>query len=188
MIRFFALLALLATALPSVAQAQSLEPGMRVRVHADGTFVTGTVEELQDRMLLLRTGPDALDFVERDRIERVDVSVRRERGSAVPAAVVLGGGVLLGGVVAAVSWSPCESTGFMGCLLAPESRTEAFGTGALIGGAVALPIALIVALTVRRDVWKPIELPGGQTARIQVLPSPMDGRFEVMTSVPVGHD
>jgi hypothetical protein len=66
------------------------------------------------------------------------------------------GGAVAGGLISAMTWSECESTEFLGCLLVPESRGEAAGYGVLAGAAIGLPIGAIIGAAVKVERWEPV--------------------------------
>jgi hypothetical protein len=82
----------------------------------------------------------------------------RQFGKNFLTTVVIGAGAA--GAIWAIVWSPCEDVGFMACFLEPESRGEAFVMGSIIGGAVAVPVGLILGLTLQYDRWEPLSVPG----------------------------
>ncbi len=165
--------------LPLQVTAQIVEPGERVRVRsADGGFTQGVVSSVSQTFIIIRPeagGPDLeVSVTEASRIERHAPVRRFGRNFGLTLAVSAVGGGLLN----ALTWSP------PGDFLV-TSRSEAFTMGFVIGGAIGLPLGVIIGLAARSPGWEPLSLPGTGTARVSL--APVAGAWVGMTgSIAVG--
>ena len=131
-----------------------IESGSRVRVHGRGGVVwIGTLLSADSARAHIDPDDGGPVFVDRARIERVQVSTGRGRPAASTALKVGGVITLLGGVAGAVSYRPCVPRGFLDCLFSPDSRAQAFLMGGMLGAVVALPVGLLFGLS-EGDVWR----------------------------------
>jgi hypothetical protein len=129
--------------------------GERVRVHrADGRVVIGTVERVSSEEVVV--GDSALSV---DGIESIERSLGERRRFARNLAITTGVAAGAGGLISAISWSPCRETGFLACLLHPESRSDAFAWGFVGGGILGLPLGIIIGLAEKDERWEPIARP-----------------------------
>lgn len=96
-------------------------------------------------------------------ISRLDVSTGQHRrvlnGMALGTASV----GALGAVVGMITYKPCTSTEFLGCLLAPESRSASAVMGGAVGGALGLVVGTIVGLQ-RHESWRRVPLEARRSA------------------------
>ena len=180
--RWTSVAALLWLVLPQALMAQDpLGPGDRVRVReAGGVEVVGTVEDIDaDRIRI--SGSDGVHSSPVFLIESLERSGGRKRRFGHYFPLVAGGTVALGGLVAAMAWSPCDT-----CFIYPKSRSEAFGVGAVLGAVVGVPIGLLVGLSVKHDVWQPIPLPGASAVALDLTPVLGPGRVGLTASIHLG--
>jgi len=106
-------------------------------------------------------------------IARLEVSSGRYRPVLRGLAVGTGVGVILGGAGGALTYSPCESTEFLGCLLAPESRTQSAAMGAVVLGALGLVVGGLQGL-IPRDRWQRVQV-DGNAVRFNMRALPRSG-------------
>ena len=184
---WIAAVAVLWAVVPTSATGQSeLNPGDRIRVQErDGAVVTGTVTEVSADQVLLLTFLREYS-VSRDQIESLDRSLGEKRNFAGNFALSVAGTAVVGGVLGAVTWSPCTETGFLACFLYPESRTDAFGFGLAIGGIVGVPIGLIVGLASKHEVSEPISVPGPSGFALRIQPVVRADLLGLTASIPMG--
>lgn len=179
---------MVALALASVSgvRAQTSEdslPLVRVTLR-DGAYVTGRMAGWDGGTLEVfdaRTGaPRVLD---RGAVERIEISRGRSRNFGKHFGISVLGASVLGGVVGAAAYEPCESTEFLGCFLAPESRGEAFGWGAALGAAVGVPIGIVLGLTIEKEDWAEYSPEQGAVSAVRVHPVVLGERFGLRGSV-----
>lgn len=158
--------------LPQSAGAQALEPGVRVRVtQANGFRQAGTLQALDTaaaHVVAAGGAPVAIPLAD---VTRLEVSLGTQRQFWRNLALTAGGLTLLGGGLSAATYQPCESDALFGCLLSPESRSEAFMWGAFVGGIVGVPVGLAVGAFVRHERWAPVEHPVVPQRRLTVRPA-----------------
>jgi len=165
MSRLIAALLVLLLALPdslvgqAAAPASPVVPGARVRITRAGEKPRVAIVVAHSADTLLVRWPEfanavALPLTE---ISRLDVSTGRHRN--VVKGMVLGtvGVGALGAALGAVSYQPCTSTEFLGCLLAPQSRADAALLGGVVGGALGFVGGSLAGL-VRHESWKRVSL------------------------------
>jgi hypothetical protein len=171
MSRLIAALLLLVLARPdalvgqAAARAASLYPGARVRITRidEKPLVAIVVARVADTLVVRAPGqaqPLTLPLAE---ISRLDVSTGRHRNVGKGALVGIVAGGALGAVLGAASYQPCESTEFLGCLLAPTDRGESATLGGAVGGALGLVVGALIGV-VRQDTWKRVPLDGSRVA------------------------
>jgi hypothetical protein len=74
-----------------------------------------------------------------------------------------------------MSYSPCTSTEFLGCLFEPESRTQSAAEGAVLLGAAGLIVGGLQGL-IPRDRWQRVQVDGGAVRlNLRALPSSRTG-------------
>lgn len=67
-------------------------------------------------------------------------------------------GAAIGGTFLDVSYAPCTSTDDFSCMFHPTSRTNAFKTGAVIGGFIGVVFGLIIGSQEHTYRWKRIPI------------------------------
>lgn len=141
---------------PTLGNAQARPTvGDRVRVQqADGRMVVGTVERISPEEIVL--GGSTLSL---DGIESIERSLGERRRFGRNLAITMGVAAGAGGLISAISWSPCRETGFLACMLHPESRSDAFAWGFAGGGIVGLPLGIIIGLAEKSERWEPVTRP-----------------------------
>ena len=75
--------------------------------------------------------------------------------AAAPASRVAAGAI--GAIAGAISYQECTSTEFLGCLFAPESRTDSALLGGVVGGVLGFVAGSLAGL-VPREHWKRVTL------------------------------
>jgi hypothetical protein len=145
----------------AAAQQSAVAPGTKVR------FELRTGDRYEGRVISLR--PEALEaeipksgasasYPLTD-IAKLEVVQGRRRPVLHGAAVGTGVGIILGGAVGAISYSPCESTEFLGCLLSPGSRMQSAAMGATVLGLAGLVVGGVQGL-IPRDRWRSVQVDG----------------------------
>lgn len=172
----------------SLAGQIDLIPGDTVRVHStERAPETGIVQSASAeglRLLTLHSGNEVVfSPYEVDKLER---SLGRHRRFARNFGMSVGIAAAVGGVIGAVSWSPCTETGFMACFMHPDSRGAAFGFGAGVGAMIGIPIGIIAGLT-RQQQWTTVQLPGIEDDDRRLTVRPIVGRqVGLQLSLPLG--
>jgi hypothetical protein len=153
----------LAMLLPVIAggQAPPAAVGARVRVTApshDLERETTTIMDVRGDSIVIgdRHASRAIALTD---VTALEVSTGKRRHVLRDAGLGSGIGIVAGLVVGAVTYKECVSTGFGGCWMAPESRTESAGYGAVLFGAAGLVTGAIVGLFDRTDQWASAALP-----------------------------
>lgn len=156
---------LLATVLLSPQQASAqlpeLKKGDLVRVWSSrfsGGNVIGTIELKRPQSLVLYNSDSTLT-ISHASIERLDLAIGEKRQTLKGFLIGAGSGAFLGGTIGLISYSPCTSEEFLGCLLEPNSRGEAAGLGAIIGGLSLGLVGLIVGSQSTKTRWQKIVFP-----------------------------
>lgn len=161
--------------------------GDRIRVESRGRAVlVGTLSSMSSEFIVLsRAADDTELWLPVEEVVRVERSLGRQRQFGRNFGLTLLATSALGGLVGAVSWSPCTETGFMACFMHPDSRSDAVAWG-LVGGVVlGLPVGLIVGLSGGSEAWEPLSLP--ETGSTRVTLSPIVGsRLGVTGSISFG--
>jgi len=151
-------LALLAPASGSAQDGPSI--GDRVRVQqADGTVLVGTVEGISADEIVLGSSTADSQALSLEGIESIERSLGDQRRFGKNLAITMGIAAGAGGLLSAISWSPCRETGFLACLLHPESRGDAFAWGFVGGGILGLPLGIIIGLAEKDERWERIARP-----------------------------
>ena len=163
----------------TAAPAGQLVPGARVRVTQAGAKPrTGIVVAQTADTLRVRwpdfSSPDALPVAS---ISRLEVSTGRHRRVLKGMGYGAAAGIAVGGIIGAVSYEPCDSTEFLGCLLAPESRTQSAAWGGMVIGTLGLVVGTLAGIP-SREGWQQVSLaerrvsvairPGAHTTRLGV--------------------
>jgi hypothetical protein len=145
-------------------------PGARVRITAAGQKPRIAVVVARSADTLVVRWPEytnavALPFAE---ISRLELSTGRHRKVLKGAAVGTLSAGAVGAILGAVSYTPCESTEFLGCLMAPASATESAVVGGVAGGVLGLIVGTLVGLP-KRDDWHQVSL---DASRVAVMVTP----------------
>jgi hypothetical protein len=121
---------------------------------------------------LVRLVPDTVVIAAGINVEAVPLAGRQLQvvvGSHGRALRGLGVGVLaggaFGGALGALSYQPCHSTEFMGCLMAPSSAGEAAAVGAVGGALVGGLLGLTIGALSPQDVWGTVMVPEVRSGR-----------------------
>ena len=156
-VSLFAAVMAIAFSEPGLAQ---LQPADRIRILTpDGGTVTGDVLEVaSDSLHVDVAGRSA--WVRQADIAYLERRTARHRRFARNFVVTAASTAGVAGAIAAITWKKCVSNEFLGCLLVPESRSEAFVFGGAVGTMIGVPLGLLVGYAVRHDQWEPVPLPG----------------------------
>jgi hypothetical protein len=155
--------------------------GDRVRVQqSDGRVVVGTAERISPDEIVL--GGSTLSF---DGIESIERSLGERRRFGRNLAITTGVAAGAGGLISAISWSPCRETGFLACMLHPESRSDAFAWGFVGGGILGLPLGIIIGLADKSERWEPVTRPSLGPVALRLVTGGGRG-VGVRASIPLG--
>lgn len=142
---------------PGLAQ---LQPTDRIRILTlSGGTVTGEVLFVAGDSLNVRVAGRPA-WVRQADIAYLERSTARRRRFARNLAVTAASTAAVGGAIAAITWKKCVSNEFLGCLMVPASRSEAFVFGGAVGTMIGVPLGVLVGFAVRHDRWEPVPLPG----------------------------
>ena len=159
-----------------------VQPGERVRIlTVTGASQVGVVAKSASDSLMLTTGSGAM-WVRQGDVTYLERSVGRHRRFARNMAVTVGSVAGASGMLAAIGWEKCVSNQLFGCLMAPETRTDAFFFGAVVGGALSVPVGVLLGLALRYDDWEPVGGAVQTGARMSVRPL-LDRGFGASVSV-----
>ena len=167
------LLSLLSMLPPAHGSAQPVpSAGERVRIHQlNGTVVTGTVQAVSPQAVrLLGTAGGAEWLIAQDQIRQIERSLGVHRHFARNFGITVVVFAVGFGKVSALSWSPCTSTEFLGCLLSTRSRKAAFQEGLFFGTIIGVPIGLIVGKTAKHERWERLSLSEQGQAAFSIRP------------------
>ena len=167
---------------PTLGYAQARPTvGDRVRVQqADGRMVVGTVERVSPEEIVL--GGSTLSL---DGIESIERSLGERRRFGRNLAITRGVAAGAGGLISAMSRRPGRETGFLACMLHPESRSDAFAWGLVGGGIVGLPLGIIIGLGEKSERWEPVTRPSVGPVALRLVTGGGHG-VGVSASLPVG--
>ncbi len=150
---------LLLGAVPARPQALP-DSGQLVRVQLQNARkVVGKVVRFGRDTLVLSVSTDngrRLFAFPRSDLAQTWVSVGHTHHALQGAGIGLLAGSVLGGVIGAATYQPCE---FLECLIAPRSRTGAAVLGGALGALPGLVIGAIVGAANARQDWQPVDLP-----------------------------
>lgn len=184
------LLALLAAValMPADARTQtSPQNDVRVRIaRANGPRLVGTLRAHSVDSLTITDPAGGLLAIPRRDITGMETSLGRHRSFLRNFSIGVGATAAAGGLLGALTWSECTETGFLACMMHPDSRMGAFGLGALVGGALGVPIGLIAGAAVKTERWAPMAVPGAAPERVSVRPL-LGPRPGVVVSIAFGH-
>jgi hypothetical protein len=137
-----------------------LPSGTKIRFELrDGVRHEGRVVSLgPDTLRAVWLGAPETAFRVSD-IRTLDAMTGRHRNVLRSTLIGTGAGVVLGTAVGALTHEPCESTEFLGCLLAPQTRAQSAALGALGGGVLGLLVGGVVGL-IPRDRWERVRVDG----------------------------
>lgn len=153
-------------------------PAQEALGSVDRVRVTGTQGAVIEGRLV-HSSPDSLWIVGEGRapravplsaVTRIERSLGRHRAFGESFVIGAGATALAGGIVGALVYSPCRSTDFLGCLMHPDSRTESFTLGLVLGGLAGIPVGLVVASNRTVERWTTVELEGRSGGRLSVRP------------------
>ena len=194
MSRATAFLITLGLILPGAASGQRVpEIGERVQILTEsGRRAFGTVSFLSADAIEITLNGDGNRYFPLNQVRGIRVArqVPPQPGAGTRRGlktflIMSGAGVGLG----AMTWSPCTATGFLACLMHPDSRGEAALLGGAIGAMVGVPVALIVGLTTgASEDWDDAVLPTGGITEVlmapRIFPGVTPGAVGVGLSIP----
>jgi len=161
--------------IPGPGEAQlAAHAGERVRVTSSkGDVTVGTVEAVVgDSVTVLTDRTGAPYVIHQNDVEQVEMSLGQQRNFGKFFLLSLAATTAGGGIISALTWSPCESDGMFSCgMLHPGSRGEALATGGFIGGVIGLPIGLLVGVFATEERWSPVgtsDSPGTQVSIVRM--------------------
>jgi hypothetical protein len=120
-----------------------------------------------------------------DGIENIERSLGERRRFARNLAITTGVGAGAGGLISAISWSPCRETGFLACMLHPESRGDAFAWGFVGGAMLGLPVGIIIGLAEKSERWELVPRPSFGPVALGLVTGGGRG-VGVLASIPFG--
>lgn len=152
---------------PVLGQTPSLEPGTRLRVHADGLQLSGEFIRWDGDTLVVR-GENEVPGVRSDHvtaiseIQRLDRGVPRSRGGGAARGAKWGGaiGFIAGAVLGAVDQHNCAEEGKYLCFTGNPEIKGALAIGALYGG-LGAGIGALVGVIHPGTAWEPVPLQEG---------------------------
>lgn len=151
--------------------AQVLEPGVRVRVtQANGIRHDGIFQGLEADSARITASRGAMVAIPLSDVRRLEVSTGRHRRFWKNFGLATAGAAALGAGISAATYEPCNDEVLFGCLVSPSSRTEAFMWGAVAGGMIGVPVAVVVGAAVRQEQWAPVFHRLVAPARVSVRP------------------
>jgi len=186
--KMLGLFVLSAMLLPGRVWAQQVPiAGDRVRVvQEDGTVSIGELSSLTSEELRLLVGADAREVViRRDRIGEIQRSLGEQRSFGKHFGTIVGLGAAAGGLVWALTWSPCTGGGLFACAGDPDSRGEAFVWGVAGGAILGVPLGVLVGLAAKSERWESVSMPGPSGTVISLVPV-IGTRFGVAGFVAIG--
>jgi hypothetical protein len=161
----------LATALPALGGAQlPVQPADRVRIlYRDGSSLTGVVTTHSGDSLEVRSSGDRR-WVRQADVAYLERSARRHRRFGRNFAATVGSVAGVTGMISAITWKKCVSNQFLGCLLEPETRGDAFVWGAMLGGVLSVPVGVVLGLAIQYDEWEPAHAASHRLSDLNVRP------------------
>ena len=157
------------------AQESAVAPGTKVR------FELRTGERLEGRVIAL--GPEVLEAglptngatarYPLTEIAKLEVVSGRHRPVLRGLLVGAGAGIVVGGAIGAMTYEPCESTEFLGCLLEPESRMQSAAMGGVLLGVAGLIVGGVQGL-IPLDRWQRVQV-DGSAVRLNLRALPGSG-------------
>jgi hypothetical protein len=100
--------------------------------------------------------------VPRDAVTNVWVSIGQKRQTWRGLGIGFGAGAVVGGLISALTYTPCEPSGGLGsmsCFMAPESAGQAALLGGAVGGFFGLVIGGIAGFSVKAHTWEVAGVP-----------------------------
>ena len=162
----------LAASLPTPCIAQSrLQLADRVRILSfDGSSRTGVLRELSSDSIRVSVLGEQQRWVRQADVAYLERSAERHRRFGRNFALTIGSTAAVAGMLGAITWTKCVSNEFLGCLMHPESRSDAFLMGATIGGVLSVPVGVILGLAIQYDRWEPARMAEVRRSGLSVKP------------------
>lgn len=92
------------------------------------------------------------------------------------------GGAVGGAIMGALTYEPCHSTEFLGCLLAPDSREDSALIGGAVGAVLGSATGLIVGTLYQTEQWQRVTLE--RVAKVGLRPTSHGVAASVSVSLP----
>ena len=159
-----AILTLALLAIPAAVHAQaSAQPGTRVRVTtAVGPRHLGVLQSLS-RDSVKFTAENGLQFsLPVAEVAMLEASQGRKRSFWKILGFTTASTTVVGGVIGALTYDPCEPNGMFSCLIAPASPGDAAVVGALGGAAVGIAAGIVAGTMIFTEKWSSVDVRGGQ--------------------------
>lgn len=164
----------LAVVLPAAAHAQ-FQQADRVRILTqDGLTHIGVVADITPDSVMLKRS-DELRWVRRSDVAYLERSTRRYRRFFRNLAVTAGSTAGIGALIGGIAYKKCVSNEFLGCLMSPENRVQAFILGGVMGATVGIPVGVIVGSSIRYDQWEPALQAHERRSSLSIIPLPKRG-------------
>jgi hypothetical protein len=157
----FSTLLMLGLTLPAAAQAQRAGDWVRVEASPAPYRLEGRLVRLDADSIVLLRGESETDTVAvaRPVVKDLWVSAGEKRNTLRGMGYGFLAGATLGGVIGAITFQPCVSQEFLGCLMAPEDAGEAALLGGAVGGFTGFLVGTIVGVATKRHTWVPMGAP-----------------------------
>ena len=165
----------IAMVLPGPVAAQ-LQTSERIRILTnDGRSVIGTLAAMPGDSLLVQNPTEAI-WVRQGDVAYLERSIRRHRKFGRNFALTVGSLAGAGAMLGAITYKKCVSNEFLGCLMAPEDRSDAFLMGGIIGGILGAPLGLLMGAAIQYDRWAPVSRGAeGRFTGLSIAPMPHRG-------------
>lgn len=167
--------------LPAPGPGQVMpEVGERVRIrHVDGRLFVGPLESTSAEEIRVG-GPGGPYDMRREEIAAIERSLGERRHFASYFFATLGIAAGSGGAIGALTWGPCSGD----CWFHPRDRTDAFGWGAVVGGVLGFPLALLVGIASKTERWE--LLPTAAVGSVTMSLAPAGHGTALYASIPIG--
>ena len=164
---------LLGQAPPPVTDGQTVritshQPDLRAEI---GRVLSATADTIVIQVTGIRTvnyrqiyGTDTLALPVAA-IDRLEVSRHSGHRTGRGALIGLGAGAATGFVIGVLTYRPCHPTGFLDCLMAPESAGEQGIMGAAVLGVLGAGVGALVGSMIRVDKWEETPLHAAMSVR-----------------------
>jgi hypothetical protein len=157
----FSTLLILGLTLPAAAYAQQSGDWVRVETSQTSNFLQGRLLRADADSIVLLRGQSQTDTVAvpQTGVKMLWVSGGEKRNTLRGMGYGFLAGATLGGVIGAITFEPCVSDVFLGCLMAPEDAGEAAALGGIVGGFAGFVVGTIVGVSTKRRSWVPMGAP-----------------------------
>lgn len=166
-----------------VAQPAGLLEGDMVRVRSKKLFspINGTITYLSSLSIQIQSEEGFID-IPYSSIQRLEVARGKKSHPLAGMLIGIGGGAFVGGLIGNVTYSPCQSTEFMGCFMYPSSRTYSTQLGLAIGGVLGGVAGLLIGFSSHTTQWENVPIRSGIS--IGFVPSQLhNGNYRPLLNV-----